>query len=100
MSTKESINPSTRTPSEDRLDDGQFKEHWVLPAEERAKGFVRPLRDRYTHTKCGLETSMPHSIAETFARDPSYYGSTFCSYCYNYYDNSEFAWGDGSIVGT
>ena len=28
---------------------GQHKSYWVLPEEERAKGFVRPLRRSYIH---------------------------------------------------
>lgn len=28
---------------------GQHKDYWVLPEEERAKGFVRPYRNRYRH---------------------------------------------------
>jgi hypothetical protein len=37
------INPAT----------GQQKGYVVLSAEERAKGFVRPVRRTYTHEKCG-----------------------------------------------
>lgn len=28
---------------------GQHKDHYVLPEEERAKGYIRPLRFSYTH---------------------------------------------------
>ena len=118
-------------PTSEKLPDGQLADHWVLPAEERAKGYVRPVRTSYKHvgaqpthplrdltdqekerypdrgyvkfedyppdsgaigrfwTKAGLEgcgavTTMARSIAETYARDPGYYGSTFCVGCGTY----------------
>jgi len=37
---------------------GQQKDYVVLTAEERAKGFVRPVRTEYRHLKCGTLTSM------------------------------------------
>lgn len=45
----------------------------VLSAEERAKGFVRPVRRSYVHTKCGVVTMMDRAIAETYARQPDFY---------------------------
>lgn len=36
-------------PDSARRPDGQHVDHWVLSAEERAKGFVRPVRDTYRH---------------------------------------------------
>lgn len=79
---------------------GQHKDHWVLPEEERAKGHVRPVRRTYVHDTCGVATSMPQSIAETYARDPKYYGQTFCCGCKTYLAVSEFKWDDGSRVGS
>lgn len=41
----------------------------VLSDDERAKGFVRPLRTAYVHTGgCGTVTTMAAAIAETYAR--------------------------------
>lgn len=82
---------------------GQHKDYWVLAPEERAKGFVRPIRTSYKHEKCGTLTSMGDAIAETYARDPKFYGSTFCSHCMTHYpvgQNGEFVWLDGSKVGS
>ncbi len=73
-------------------DTGQHKDHWILPEEERAKGFIRPVRLQYVHDRCGGLTSMPQAIAETYARDPSYYGSTFCISCKKYFPVKEFLW--------
>lgn len=91
------------TPTSVRRADGQYADHWVLPPEERAKGYVRPVRVSYVHLKCGVQTSMPIGCAETYARDPSYYGSTFCCGCGGYYpvgESGEFVWDDGTKVGT
>jgi hypothetical protein len=146
-------------PTERKLADGQFADHWVLSAEERAKGFVRPVRLSYRHVGtpgpafplrdltdderaqygdhgyvkfepypegyhgsacgrfwtqpqldtigkgCGVVTSMPRAIAETYARLPGYYGSTFCCGCGDYFKvgrSGEFVWDDGAAerVGT
>lgn len=62
-------------------DNGQQKGYVVLSNEERAKGFVRPVRTIYRHLKCGGITSMGRSIAETYARDPKFYSGTFCYQC-------------------
>jgi hypothetical protein len=43
------------------------------------------------------------SIAETYARDPHYYGGTYCAGCRAHYpvgEDGEFVWDDGSKVGT
>jgi hypothetical protein len=61
------INPETK----------QHRAYWILSEEERAKGFIRPIRNAYVHDKCGIETRMGSSIAETYARDPSSTGQHF-----------------------
>lgn len=44
------VNPDNApTPNSDRRPDGQHVDHWVLCESERAKGFVRPVRDSYVH---------------------------------------------------
>lgn len=146
-------------PNDARRPDGQHIDHWVLCAEERAKGFVRPLRTKYVHVGrpgpssplrdltaeeterysqygyvkfelnpdypeksavtgrfwtqaqldtigkgCGTLTRMPHACAETYARQPNYYGSTFCCGCGDYFPvgaQGEFVWdGSSERVGT
>lgn len=85
---------------------GQQKSYVVLSDAERAKGFVRPVRRTYVHTKCGNSTTMGQGIAETYARDPKFYGGTFCVQCGNHYplvieDVPQFTWlDDGSAVGS
>lgn len=136
------INPAT----------GQHTSYWVLSEAERAKGFVRPVRDSYVHVGappnkyplrdlteeekeqhakegyikyeaypeserpmcgrywtqadldriakgCGTRTTMSRPIAETYARDPHYYGSTFCVGCRTHLPvgkDGEFIWDDAT----
>ena len=88
-------------------DNGQQKDYVVLSADERAKGFVRPVRRSYKHVVCGGVTTMAQSIAETYARDPKFYGGTFCTQCGQHFDlvvgngDRQFVWiDDGTGVGT
>ena len=145
----------TTDPKDECLKDGQKQEgqnecYLVLSEEERAKGFIRPVRTKYVHkgrkydglTKldkpekhndktyvaiasiivnakylggtyltqeemeqhestngyvggCGAVTKMGEAIAETYARDPKFYGSTFCVGCNKHLPVSEFVW-DGT----
>lgn len=84
--------------------DGQQEDYLVLPDEMRKDGFVRPVRYKYRHDKCGAVTSMPDAIAQTYARDPFFYSGTFCVQCRAHYPvgaDGEFTWDpDGSRVGT
>jgi len=74
---------------------GQHEAYWVLSSEERAKGFVRPVRRSYRHLVCGVVTTMGLALAETYARDPTFYGSTFCVACRGHFpvgEHGEFVW--------
>lgn len=53
----------------------------VLSEEERAKGFIRPVRQWYQHLVCGSCTKMSLAIAETYARNPNFYSATYCVGC-------------------
>ena len=82
---------------------GQQEGYVVLSEEERAKGFVRPVRYAYIHDKCGSETVMCYALAETYARDPYFYSGTFCCQCGAHFpvgEDGEFKWLDGTRVGT
>jgi len=83
--------------------DGQQECYLVLSDEERAKGFVRPVRKKYTHVKCGTLTIMGSAIAETYARNPTFYGGTYCVGCKTHFDLMvdgirQFFW-DGTTEG-
>lgn len=83
---------------------GMDESYLVLSEEERAKGFVRPVRRKYIHSKCGGETVMGLSLSETYACDPKFYGATFCAVCGAHFpvgENGEFVWsGTDEKVGT
>ncbi|MDF1606931.1 hypothetical protein PZ897_01940 [Hoeflea sp. YIM 152468] len=83
---------------------GQQKGYVVLSDDERAKGFVRPVRNAYKHLVCGVVTTMGDSLAETYARDPFFYSGTFCVGCGKHFpvgENGEFVWsGTDEKVGT
>lgn len=71
---------------------GLQKNYVVLTPEERAKGFVRPVRRVYTHLRCETDTGMTADIAETFARDPGFYRTTFCLHERAHFPVAEFVW--------
>lgn len=110
---------TTTDPNDPRLTRGgdsapvpQAEVYLVLSEEERAKGWVRPYRDAYVHVGvggaeidpndasksglkppgCGALTSMGRSLAETYARDPKFYGATYCVGCRMHRPVSEFLW--------
>jgi hypothetical protein len=93
----------------------------VLSEAERAKGFVRPLRRSYIHVGvggseidpndpskhgrkppgCGAQTRMGMALCETYARDPKFYGATYCVGCQMHRPVAEFVWEeDGAVVGS
>ena len=79
----------------------QAEVYLVLSDEEIAKGFVRPLRRSYIHDKCGGKTDMGLKLCETYARDPTFYGATYCCACSAHFPVSEFKWSeDGQAVGS
>jgi hypothetical protein len=151
----------TTDPTDPRLGHGvddkpvpQNEVYLILSAEERAKGFIRPLRRAYRHvgmkTKyplreltpeqhaqyddsglgyvmyeaypesespicgkfwtqkeldarggCGAVTTMGLELCETYARDPKFYGSTYCTTCGKHLRVEEFVWvEDGAVVGS
>lgn len=83
---------------------GQQQGYVVLAEEERAKGFVRPVRHSYKHMKCGTVTTMGQTLAETYARQPDFYTGTFCCGCGTHFPvgtDGEFVWsGTNEKVGT
>lgn len=97
----------TSDPSDPRLTHGvdaepkpQADAYLVLSQSERAQGFIRPVRRTYVHNKCGVATTMSQAIAETYARDPGFYGATYCVGCGMHLPVGEFKWDDGSVLGS
>jgi hypothetical protein len=125
---------------------GQDEAYLVLSEDERAKGFVRPVRRSYVHegkrpkyptreltsqehemydkygyvlyeqypedgsmgcvgrfwTKeqlesgCQVTTTMGQALAETYARNPKFYGATYCCGCSSHFSVDEFVWAGSS----
>jgi hypothetical protein len=98
------IVPGATEPDRTIEPSGMQKSYVVLSDDERAKGFVRPVRRTYVHTKCGTSTTMGQRIAETYAREPKFYGATFCCACAAHLPvgpDGEFVWhGTEEKVGT
>ncbi len=61
----------------------QNEVYLIMSDEERAKGFVRPVRRSYRHQdpECGTVTTMGQALAETYAANPGFYGATYCCGC-------------------
>jgi hypothetical protein len=151
---------TTSDPNDPRLKnigpDGMQESYLVLSEEERARGFVRPVRRSYRHVGiagprfllrdltdeeatryagaryvkfeeyptgeaaagpfwtqerldkvgrgCGVVTTMGQQIAETYARNPGFYGGTYCAGCSTHRSvgpDGEFVWeGTNERVGT
>jgi hypothetical protein len=102
------MSPLTTDPKDPRLTHGtdsepvpQAEVYLVLSQEERAKGFVRPYRDEYKHLTCGSVTTMAVALSETYARNPKFYGATYCVACRMHRPVAEFTWvADGQVVGS
>jgi hypothetical protein len=86
------------------------EKYLVLSDSERDKGYVRPYRESYKHERkepapgslgCGGVTRMAPDIAATYARQPDFYGSTYCVHCQKHRPVTEFVWvDDGEVVGS
>lgn len=159
LSGRPPVDPDAPAPDMTVDQTGMHRDYWVLSPDERAKGFVRPVRLSYRHVGppgpvyplrdlspeeleryapyqyikfedyppsdessvtgrfwtqdaldkvkrggCGTVTTMHRDIAETYARDPHAYGSTFCVRCGRHLPvgkTGEFVWeGTDERVGT
>lgn len=106
--TDDRNDPRLRHGVDEEPQGGQHDTYLVLSEEERAKGFERPYRDAYKHLTCGSVTTMGRALSETYARQPSFYGATYCVRCDMHRpvgEHGEFVWieSDGSTgpkVGT
>jgi|ERR1039458_7805382 hypothetical protein len=75
----------------------QHKKYLVLPDGGE---YIRPYRTTYVHGKCGVATTMNGTISATYAKNPKFYGSTYCVGCRKHLPVSEFKWKDGEVVGS
>jgi hypothetical protein len=50
---------------------------------------------------CNQVTTMGMALSETYARDPKFYGATYCVHCKMHRPVAEFVWtADGELVGS
>jgi len=49
---------------------------------------------------CNSTTTMSRDLGETYARNPKFYGATYCAHCRMHRPVAEFRWPDGSVVGS
>lgn len=61
--------------------EGECSHWWMEETVARTRG-------------CNVTTSMPQAIAETYAREPAYYGTTHCAHCKLYLPVGHFVWCD------
>lgn len=83
----------------------QNEVYLVLSDDEIAKGYVRPYRNAYRHVKCHVNsaqvTTMGERLSATYARNPKFYGATYCTACRMHKPVGEFVWdSDGEVVGS
>ena len=69
--------------------------HWQMSEDEKARGFVRPLRDSYVHRVCHHVNTMGQSMAETLAKKPTIFSTIYCIGCKAHRPVGEFLW-DGT----
>lgn len=84
----------------------------ALPGHEDECASWMPLTRKQLHQHgesgmidgCGVETTMGLALCETYARDPKFYGGTYCVRCKTHPrvgEYGEFVWAeDGTRVGT
>lgn len=87
---------------EDQPPPGMAETYLVAPDTPDGE-YVRPVRRSYWHTKCGKVTTMGEAIARTYARDPAFYGATFCAHCQMHRpvgEDGEFYWCDDNAPET
>lgn len=93
----------TSDPADPRLGHGvdaePTEQHETYLVDAGAGEFVRPVRRSYRHVSgdapCGTVTTMAAEIAETYARNPRFYGATYCVRCARHLAVAEFVW-DGT----
>lgn len=76
-----------------KLPDGQHERH---PTNTEGE-YVAPIRNKYIHSKCGVVTQVGSAIADTYARNPTFYSRTFCIGCGEYFPISEFNWTQDNV---
>ena len=73
----------------------------VYPESESPKTGRFWTQAQLSNHGCGTVTTTGQAIAETYAREPHFYGSTYCVGCQKHLPVEEFVWvDDGTVVGS
>lgn len=83
----------------ERYDQYGYVKFEPYPEESGKLGRYWTQADLDTHG-CGTATTMGQALAETYARNPGFYGATYCSGCSMHRSVDEFVWEDGAVVGS
>lgn len=65
-------------------------EEYPPPRESSAIGRFWTQKD--LDSGCGSTTTMGRALSETYARNPKFYGATFCCACNDHFPVAEFIW--------
>lgn len=86
-----------------RYDQYGYVKYEAYPDSECGRFWTQDRLDR-VGKGCGTVTTMSVSLAETYARDPGFYGGTYCAGCKTHFpvgEDGEFVWAGTTIkVGT
>ena len=88
------------TESERDIDGGEYVAFEVYPESMKPKTGRYWTQRELDNRGCGTTTTMGDAIAETYARNPKFYGSTYCVHCSKHLPVEEFVWEDGTRVGS
>jgi hypothetical protein len=88
------------TPEEhERYDKWNYVKYEEYPEGNATCG--RFWTQKMLNSGCGTTTTMGLALSETYARDPEFYGSTFCCNCGTHFPVEEFKWeGTNEILGS
>lgn len=85
----------------DRYKDMNYVKFEIYPEDMLPKTGRFWTRSQLNQHGCGAVTKMGRELAETYARDPHFYGATYCVGCNMHRPVREFIWTtDGEIVGS
>lgn len=95
--------PTRELTAEERERYGQYGYVAFEPAPESESSVIGRFwtQAQLDYKACGTTTTMGQALSETYARQPSFYGATYCCCCQTHRPVAEFIWEvDGAVVGS
>lgn len=78
-----------------------YAKYEEYPPDHDSGAIGRLWTDEMLRSGCGAVTTMGRVLSETYARDPKFYGATYCVGCRKHLPVEEFIWtADGERVGS